>query len=67
MQTDSNLVLYDSNNSPKWATGLLQGVPSRRVEISNSGTLEVYDGTNKLIWFANNGKYSKLFLKAIFD
>lgn len=55
MQADSNLVLYDSNNIQKWATGLLQGVPTRRVEISNSGTLKVYDGTNKLLWFANNG------------
>ena len=55
MQTDSNLVLYDSTNIQKWATGLLQGVSTRRVEIGNSGTLSVYDGTNKLLWFANYG------------
>jgi len=51
MQTDGNLVIYDNNNYPIWATMTNQvGVSPRRLVLQNSGILAVVDATDSILW-----------------
>jgi len=51
MQTDGNLVIYDNNYYPIWATMTNQvGVSPRRLVLQNSGILAVVDATDSILW-----------------
>ena len=55
MQSDGNLVIYDSKNVSIWSTGTIHdGVSQRRLILQNSGILAVVDATDKIIWQSNN-------------
>ncbi|OCH88330.1 alpha-D-mannose-specific lectin [Obba rivulosa] len=53
MQDDANLVIYDKNNSPTWASGSRPGRFSEgpyRVEMQDDGNLVVYDKFDTALW-----------------
>ena len=53
MQEDANLVIYDKNDVPTWASGSSPGKFSEgqyRVEMQDDGNLVVYDKSNTALW-----------------
>ncbi len=51
MQTDGNLVIYDNNNVPLWASNTANvGVSPRRLILQNNGILAVVDATDIITW-----------------
>ena len=51
MQSDGNLVIYDSNNKATWATGTdKKGAPGHKLIMQDDGNLVIYDGHNKPTW-----------------
>ena len=53
MQEDANLVIYDKNDVPTWASGSSPGRFSEgpyRVEMQDDGNLVVYDKSNTALW-----------------
>lgn len=55
MQNDGNLALYNSNNAWSW-TSKTGGrtVDSRyKLVLQENGELDIYDPSNKIIWYAN--------------
>ena len=54
MQTDGNLVVYDSNNSPTWASNTNgKGKGPYRTIMQDDGNLVLYDEDNKPLWATN--------------
>jgi hypothetical protein len=49
MQTDGNLVLYDTNNIPLWNSSTY-GNPGSRLDFQADGNLVIYNQTNNAIW-----------------
>ena len=51
MQSDCNLVIYDNNNQPIWATST-QNSPVRpcRLMLQNSGSLSVINSLDQVLW-----------------
>jgi hypothetical protein len=57
MQTDGNLVAYDSAMSPKWASNTSNtGVSPYRLVMQNDGNVVVYGGNNSPTWATNTAK-----------
>jgi hypothetical protein len=52
MQSDCNLVIYDSNNDPLWATGTQAYSPVLpcRLMLQNSGSLAVINALDQILW-----------------
>ena len=52
MQSDCNLVIYDSNNDPLWATGTQANLPVLpcRLMLQNSGSLAVINALDQILW-----------------
>lgn len=51
MQDDGNLVIYDRNNIPKWASHTMHfGLPPRRLFLNNDGILVKIDATDRIVW-----------------
>ena len=54
MQTDGNLVEYDSSNNVLWASGTNgQGSPPYRLRMQGDGNLVIYDKFLSVIWATN--------------
>jgi hypothetical protein len=49
MQSDCNLVIYDSNNYALWATGTETNSPCR-IMLQNSGSLAVINALDQILW-----------------
>ena len=61
MQSDGNLVLYNSKtNNAIWASGTFnKGTPPYQFKYQSDGNLVLYDNTNKALWTSNtNGRAS---------
>ena len=55
-QGDGNVVLYNANNEPEWATNTA-GIDTSRFVMQDDGNLVLYDTANKPIWHtATHGK-----------
>ena len=52
MQSDCNLVIYDSNNNALWATGTHANSPVLpcRLMLQNSGSLAVINALDQILW-----------------
>ena len=52
MQSDCNLVIYDSNNYALWATGTQSYSPVLpcRLMLQNSGSLAVINALDQILW-----------------
>ena len=50
MQTDGNLVLYTSSNSPIWSTGTNGTGNNNRLVMQTDGNLVVYTSSNQAVW-----------------
>ncbi|KAK7447420.1 hypothetical protein VKT23_014129 [Stygiomarasmius scandens] len=54
MQGDANLVIYDGNNNPTWASNTVQiGKSSQgpfRLEMQDDGLLGIYDNNDRVLW-----------------
>jgi hypothetical protein len=52
MQSDCNLVIYDSNNNAVWSTGTYLGSPVLpcRLMLQNSGSLAVINALDQILW-----------------
>ena len=61
MQTDGNLVLYDSNNAAYWSTGTNnQGrPPNYRLVMQDDRNIVIYDSINVAIWSSGTVQPSK--------
>jgi hypothetical protein len=55
MQTDNNLVIYQSTNRPTWATGTNdKGYIDCFIQINNNGNLAMYEsGGSMVVWHTN--------------
>lgn len=54
MQNDGNLVVYDDNHSPLWASNTQgKGIPKYRYVMQQDGNLVVYDQLNNALWASN--------------
>ena len=60
MQADNNLVLYDKNNKPTWAsnTNGKGKLGTAYCIMQNDGNLVIYDENKKVLWASNTYKYS---------
>src|SRR3990167_2084306 len=52
MQSDGNLVIYDSSSRPLWATNTA-GSPGARLALQADGNLVVYSSSNTVLWASN--------------
>lgn len=51
MQDDANLVLYDANDTPTWASDTSgQGEGKRKLKLLNNGNLVIIDENLQEIW-----------------
>ncbi len=61
MQPDGNLVIYNSNKSPTWATNTYApNNPTYHLSILNDGTLAMMDVYDQLVWSSTKGYNSIL-------
>lgn len=49
MQNEGNLVLYNADNKPVWASPT-DGNPGARVDMQQEGNLVIYSAANKPVW-----------------
>jgi hypothetical protein len=52
MQTDGNLVIYESNAYPIWDSGTWQ-YPSSRLIVQDDGNVVIYNPSNQPVWATN--------------
>jgi hypothetical protein len=54
MQDDGNLVVYDSENTPLWASNTNgKGIPPYKYILQGDGNLVIYDSENTPLWASN--------------
>lgn len=60
LSNDGNLVVYDNNNTPIWASNTTgSGIEPYNAVVKDDGNLVIIDSTNEIIWSTNttgNGK-----------
>lgn len=61
MQTDGNVVLYDRNSRPIWATNTV-GIPPRELAMQGDGNLVLYATDGQPIWASNTAGNPGAFL-----
>ena len=54
MQSDGNLVLYDSGSCPLWASNT-SGNPGATFAVQSDGNLVVYSAAAKALWSSGSG------------
>ena len=51
MQTDGNLVVYDSGDKPTWASNTDgKGMKPYNLKMQKDGNLVIYDKNNGVVW-----------------
>jgi len=62
MQTDGNVVLYDANGHPLWATNTWKGIAPREFVMQTDGNLVLYSTDGVARWASNTWKNPGAFL-----
>lgn len=56
MQEDGNLVVYDRNNNPIWASGTNNDKNQNRLDLQTDGNLVIYNQNQSAVWSSGTNR-----------